>query len=143
MAYDTTPGQRQTPQHEKSPADTTLIMDDARPTLPDLATYPPAVRQLIATLTAQVIHHCTIPASEIGNQSGRTGQGGRTMNPPDKPTVEITPAIQAALDDIGEAIFACVRRKHEKRAQEEERRRVVTATPDEQGTQDDDKMREG
>jgi len=45
--------------------------------------------------------------------------------------VEITPAIQAALDDIGEAIFACVRRKHEKRAQEEERQRQeATARPE-------------
>lgn len=46
-------------------------------------------------------------------------------------TVEITPAIQAALDDIGEAIFACVRRKHQKRAQEEERQRQeATARPE-------------
>lgn len=30
----------------------------------DLAAYPPAVRRLIATLTEQVRHHCTIPAEE-------------------------------------------------------------------------------
>ncbi len=47
-----------------------------------------------------------------------------TIDTPAAP-VEITPAIQAALDDIGEAIFACVRRKHEKRAQEEERQRAA------------------
>jgi len=31
---------------------------------PDLAAYPPAVRRLIATLTEQVRHHCTIPGEE-------------------------------------------------------------------------------
>jgi len=30
----------------------------------DLAAYPPAVRRLIATLTAQVLYHCTIPVEE-------------------------------------------------------------------------------
>ncbi len=47
------------------------------------------------------------------------------MNPPDEPAPELSPAARAALRDISAAVYACVRRKHEKRAQEEERRRAA------------------
>jgi hypothetical protein len=58
------------------------------------------------------------------------------MNPPDKPTPtpNLSPTAKAALNDISDAVYACVRRMMEKEREEEERRRVAQAsgtTPEE------------
>ncbi len=75
MAHDTRDRRHRTTRQEEEPRVTPeLILDDARPTLPDLATYPPAARRLIATLTEQVIHHCTIPVPETPEGRGHEAQ---------------------------------------------------------------------
>lgn len=86
---DHTTTARRVPRQGGEPASTPeLILDDARPTLPDLATYPPAVRRLIATLTAQVLYHCTIPAPERQEPQGAAQDNDPTTNDNAQPTTE-------------------------------------------------------
>lgn len=54
-----------------------------------------------------------------------------TVELPDGRVVDLSPTAKAALDDISDAVYACVRRMREKRAEEEEERRRAAA---DQGT---------
>lgn len=76
MAHDARDKRHRTTRQDGERASTPiLIFDDARPPLPDLSTYPPAVRRLIAVLTEQVLRQCTIPAPESPEGRGHDGQG--------------------------------------------------------------------